>query len=46
MINSAIGWFEIMQYDNKRMTLIGNLVVTTWLTMYPISMEILYDQES
>ena len=32
MINPVTGWFEIVQYDDKRVITIGNLVKTTWLS--------------
>ena len=44
MINPVAGWFKITQYDNKRAISIRNLIETTWLTRYPIPMEITYDQ--
>ena len=43
MINPVTGWFEIMQYDDKRPISIANLVENTWLTKYPRAMEINYD---
>ena len=46
MIHPVIGWFEIMQYDNKIAISIAKLVETTWLYRYPIPMEITYDQVS
>ena len=44
MVDTVTGWFKIDQYKNKRATSIANLVKTTWLTRYPISMEITYDK--
>ena len=32
MIEPVTGWFEILQYDDKRVIPIGNLVKTTWLS--------------
>ena len=32
MIDSVIGWFEILQYENKRAISISNLVETTWIS--------------
>ena len=46
MINPVTGWFERTQYDSKRAISITNLVETTWLSIYPRSMEIMYDQGS
>ena len=36
MIDPVTEWFEIIKYDNKRATLIPDLVETTWSTRYPI----------
>ena len=44
MINPVTGWFEIVQYDDKREITIANLVETMWLSRYPIPIEIMYDQ--
>ena len=44
MIDPVTGWFEITQYDNKGAISIANLVETMWLTRYPITTEITYDQ--
>ena len=46
MIDHVTGWFQIMQYDNKIVISIVNLVETAWLTRYPRPMEITYDQGS
>ena len=46
MINPVTGWFEIAQYDDKRTISIANLVETTWLSIYPRPIEIIYDQGS
>ena len=46
MIDPVTGWFKITQYDDKGAITIVNLVETTWLTGYPIPMEITYDQGS
>ena len=35
IIDAIMGWFEIMQYYNKRVLTIANLVETTWLTKNP-----------
>ena len=44
MIDHVMGWYEITQYNDKRVIPIANLVVTTWLPRYPIPMEFKYDQ--
>ena len=46
MIEPVIGWFKIIQYDDKRALSIANLVETAWLARYPKPMEIVYDQGS
>ena len=44
MIYPVTGWFEIMQYNDKRAISIANLVETTWLSRYPRPIETTYDQ--
>ena len=44
MINPVTGWFEIFQYDDKRGISIADLFENTWLSRYPIPLEITYDQ--
>ena len=46
MIDPVTGWFEIIQYDDKRAIYTVNLVETTWLTIYHRAMKIMYDQGS
>ena len=46
MIDPITGWFDTKQYDDKRVISILKLFETTWLTRYPIPMEIKYDQGS
>ena len=46
MINPVTGWFKITQYYDKREISIANLVETTWMSRYPIPIEIMYDQGS
>ena len=46
IIDPVTGWLKIMQYGDKRAISVSNLVETTWLTIYPIPMEITYDQGS
>ena len=44
MIYPVTGWFEIVQYYEKREISILNLVENVWLYRYPRPMEITYDQ--
>ena len=44
MINPATGWFEIVEYDNKRAAKIVDLVEQMWLARYPRPSIIMYDQ--
>ena len=44
MIDTVTRWFEIAQYKYKRVILIVNLVETTWISIYPRPIEIMYDQ--
>ena len=44
MIDPVTRWFELMQYDDKIVTSISDLVETKWLTRYPRPMEITCDQ--
>ena len=46
MIYPVTGWFKITQYNNKRAISTENLVETAWLSRYPITTEIMYDQRS
>ena len=46
MIDPVTGWFVITQYNDKRAISMADLVKTTWLSRYPIPMEITYDQGS
>ena len=46
MIYPVTGWFEIGKYNDNRAISITDLVETTWLSRYPIPMEITYDQGS
>ena len=45
-IYPVTGWLEITQYNDKITISMANLVETTWLSRYPILMEITYDQVS
>ena len=44
MIDPVTGWFEIVQYDDKTVITIANLVETTWLYRYSRPIEITHDQ--
>ena len=44
MIDNVTGCFEVVRYNDKRVTTIANLVETTWLYRYPRPIEIKYDQ--
>ena len=44
IIDPITEWFEITRYNNKKGTMIANLVETTWLVQYPWPVEITYDQ--
>ena len=44
MVDPVPGWFEVVRYDDKIAITIANLVETTWLSRYPRSIEITYDQ--
>ena len=44
IIESVTGWFEVIQYDDKIEITIEDLVETTWMSRYPIPIEIMYDQ--
>ena len=46
MIYSATRWLEITQYNDKRAISIAKLVETTWVSRYPIPIEITYNQGS
>ena len=46
MIDPVTGWFEVVQYDDKRAITIENLVQTKSLYIYPRPIEITYDQRS
>ena len=46
MINPVTVWFEISQYDDKKERYIAKLVDTTWMSRYPIPIEITYVQGS
>ena len=44
IIDPVTGWFELAQYEDKRSISIAKLVKTTWMSRYPIPIEIMYDQ--
>ena len=43
MIDTVPGWYEITQYNNKKVIPIGNLAETMWLIRSPWPVEITYD---
>ena len=45
MSDPIMGWFEIIQYDEKMMT-ITNFVGTVWITRHPCPIYIIYDKVS
>ena len=45
-IDTVIGWFEVTPYDDRKVTMIANLVETMWLSRYPWTSEITYDHIS
>ena len=46
VIEPFTGWFKPTQYDDKLEISIKNLFEATWLSRYPRSMEITFDQRS
>ena len=44
MIDPVTGWYEITQYNDKRVISIINLVETKWFSRYIRPMETMYDQ--
>ena len=46
MIDPATGWFEIVEYNDKKSITIANLMEMTWLSRYPRPSLIQYDQGS
>ena len=46
MIDPGTGWFEITQNHDKISISIANLVETTWMSRYPIPIEIMNNQGS
>ena len=46
MIDHVMGWYKIIQYDDKRAISIAKSVETKWLTRYPRPTEITYEQGS
>ena len=46
MVDPVARWFEITQYNDKRVISIADFVGTMWLSRYPRPMEITYDQGS
>ena len=46
MIDSATGWFEIKQCDDKKSITVANIVKQEWLARYPRPYLITLDQGS
>ena len=44
VIDPVTGWFEVMQYRDKKSMTIANLVETMWMVQYPWPVEITYDR--
>ena len=44
MIDPAMGWFEIVEYDEKKVATIADLVEQMWLAWYPQPSIIMYDK--
>ena len=44
MVDPVTGWFEVVQYDDKKAITMKNLVETKWLSRYPRQIKIIYDQ--
>ena len=44
MINPVTILIQVVRYDDKRAITIANLVETMWMSRYPRSIEITYDQ--
>ena len=44
MIDPVTRWFEIAQYEDERAISISNLFETTWMSRYPILIDITYYQ--
>jgi transposase InsO family protein len=44
MIDPATGWFELKRINSKQAIEVANTVEQTWLTRYPWSQQIVYDQ--
>ena len=44
MIDPVTGWFEILQYNDKRSIYIAKLFEITCLSRYSRPIEIMYDQ--
>ena len=44
MVDHITGWFEKMQYKDKKAMMIVKLVEFVWLVGYPCPVKIAYDQ--
>ena len=46
MIDPETGWFEIVQYNDKQIATIANLVEKKWLCRCPLPKIIMYDLQN
>ena len=46
MIDPAMGWFEIHQYDDKRSITVANIAEQEWFMRYPWPTQVTYDRGS
>ena len=44
MIDPASGWFEIHQYDDKRVITVANIVEQEWFSRYPWPTQVTFDR--
>src|SRR5687768_5086631 len=46
MIDPTSGWFEIHQYDNKRLITVANIAEQEWFSRYPWPTQVTFDRGS
>src|SRR5687768_16033783 len=46
MIDPASGWFEIHQYDNKKLITVANIAEQKWFARYPWLTQVTFDRGS
>src|SRR5687767_12483623 len=46
MVDPASGWFEIHQYDNKRLITMANIAKQEWFARYPWPTQVTFDRGS